>query len=252
LTDWATPEAVVDAALESGCKSIAFTYNDPVIFAEYAIDCAVAARERGIHAVAVSAGYMQPAARAEFYRYVDAANIDLKAFTEEFYHRLCLGSLQPVLDTLCYLRHETKVWFEVTTLLIPGKNDSAEEIERLSGWFMENLGPDVPLHFSAFHPDFKMLDLPPTPPETLIRARNQARAAGLRYVYTGNVHDRTGQSTYCPSCGNLLIERDWYELGEWNLESGGLCRACRTAIPGRFDPEPGNWGRRRRRVFIHN
>jgi pyruvate formate lyase activating enzyme len=194
--------------------------------------------------VAVTAGYITDEARPEFYQAMDAANVDLKAFTEDFYHRLCYAQLQPVLDTLVYLRRETDVWFEVTTLLIPGENDSREELDRASDWFAANLGPDVPWHFTAFHPDFKMLDKPRTPAATLTQAREIARAKGLKHVYTGNVHDRAGGSTWCPACGALLIERDWYELGAYNLE-GNRCRACGSEIAGRFARQPGTWGARR-------
>jgi len=221
---------------------VAFTYNDPVIFAEYAIDVAQACRERGIKTVAVTAGYITDDARPEFYQPMDAANVDLKGFTDAFYHRLCFAQLAPVLDTLKYLRHETSVWFEVTTLLIPGENDSDAELHSAAEWFMENLGPDVPWHFTAFHPDFKMLDKPHTRPATLTRAREIARSKGLHYVYTGNVHDRDGGSTWCPGCGELLIERDWYELGEWNLERA-RCRSCAHEITGVFEDERGAWGR---------
>jgi pyruvate formate lyase activating enzyme len=244
LADAASPEQIALTAERLGCRSVAFTYNDPVIFAEYAMDVADACRERGIKAVAVTAGYITDDARAEFYRHMDAANVDLKAFTAAFYHRLCLAWLQPVLDTLKYLRQETSVWFEVTTLLIPGENDSDTEIDRASDWFMENLGPDVPWHFTAFHLDFKMLDKPRTPAATLRRAHTIARSKGLRYVYTGNVRDPEGGSTWCPGCGELLIERDWYELGEWNLE-GGRCRLCGYKIAGVFEEQRGDWGARR-------
>ena len=250
LSDWATPEAVAETAVREGCRSIAFTYNDPVIFAEYAIDCAVAARERGIKTVAVTAGYITPEARRAFYAHLDAANIDLKGFTEAFYHKLCFASLGPVLETLAWVKRETTVWLEVTTLLIPDHNDSEDEIARLCDWFAAHLGPETPLHFTAFHPDFKLTDSPPTPPETLSRARQQAKAAGLHHVYTGNVHDAEGQSTYCAGCGTLLIERDWYQLGIWKLDDGGHCTHCGTALAGQFDPEPGTWGPRRQRVVI--
>jgi pyruvate formate lyase activating enzyme len=250
MMDWARPEDVADAAVEAGCRSLAFTYNDPVIFAEYAIDCAIAAHARGLKTLAVTAGYITPEARQPFYEHLDAANIDLKAFTEAFYHKLCFAHLAPVLDTLVWLKHETDVWIEVTTLLIPGHNDSAAEVAQLCAWFMENLGPDVPLHFSAFHPDFKMTEVPPTPPETLVRARNQALKAGLHHVYTGNVSDVTGQSTYCSSCGACLIERDWYTLGAWHLDGRGRCSSCGTPMAGHFDPKPGVWGARRQRVVI--
>jgi pyruvate formate lyase activating enzyme len=244
LSDAASPDAIAASAKRLGCRSVAFTYNDPVIFAEYAIEVAQACRTQGIRTVAVTAGYITDEARPEFYQAMDAANVDLKAFTEDFYHRLCYAQLQPVLDTLVYLRRETDVWFEVTTLLIPGENDSRGELDRASDWFAANLGPDVPWHFTAFHPDFKMLDKPRTPPAILARAREIARAKGLRHVYTGNVHDRAGGSTWCPACGALLIERDWYELGAYNLD-GNRCRACGSEIAGRFEHQPGTWGARR-------
>ncbi len=248
LADQATPEAIADAAVRHGCRSIAFTYNDPVIFAEWAIDCAHACRERGIKTVAVTAGYITDEARPEFYAAMDAANVDLKAFTESFYQKVCLAHLQPVLDTLVWLRRESSVWFEVTTLLIPGHNDGEAEIDELVSWFAEHLGPEVPLHFTAFHADYKMTEVEATPPATLIRARAQALRAGLKHVYTGNVHDAANQSTYCAGCGALLIERDWYQLGAWNLQDGG-CGGCGKKLAGRFDGgAPGDWGRRRLRV----
>jgi pyruvate formate lyase activating enzyme len=250
LTDRASPEAVARAAVEAGCRSLAFTYNDPVIFAEYAIDCAVAAHELGVKTVAVTAGYISPEARREFYAHMDAANVDLKAFTDEFYRGLCFAHLDPVLDTLRWLRHETTVWVEVTTLLIPDHNDSVDEIDRLCDWYLANLGPEVPLHFTAFHPDFKLRELPPTPPATLHRARHQALRAGLRHVYTGNVHDVEGQSTWCSGCGELLIERDWYALGQWHLDAAGHCRRCGTRLVGHLDAQPGRWGARRQRIRI--
>jgi len=250
LNDTAPPEAIARAAARLGCRSVAFTYNDPVIFLEYAIDVAKACHERGIKTVAVTAGYMAPEARAEFYRYMDAANVDLKGFTEDFYQRLCTGHLAPVLETLEYLRRETEVWFEITTLLIPGENDSDDEIRALSRWVREHLGTGVPLHFSAFHPDWKMTDTPPTPASTLTRARRIAREEGLHFVYTGNVHDPEGGSTWCPSCGNLLIERDWYQLGAWNLDATGHCRFCTAPIPGVFEARPGTWGPKRQPVRL--
>ena len=245
LADEASPEAVADAAVRLGCRGVAFTYNDPVIFHEYAIDVAAACHARGLKAIAVTAGEVCPEPRAEFYRHMDAANVDLKGFTEQFYHDICAGHLQPVLDTLVYLKQQTSVWLEVTTLLIPGLNDSEAELEAMTGWFVRNLGPDVPLHFTAFHPDFRMMDRPPTPPATLRRARQIARQNGLRHVYVGNVHDPEGDSTYCHACGGLLIGRDWYELTEWNLDALGRCRWCGTACPGVFEADPGGWGRRR-------
>ncbi len=250
LTDWASPESVAEAAVRAGCKSIAFTYNDPVIFAEYAIDCAIAAHERGLKTVAVTAGYITAEARAEFYAHMDAANVDLKAFTQQFYHKLCFAQLDPVLDTLIWLKRETDVWFEVTTLLIPGHNDSPGEIAQLCEWFAANLGDQVPLHFTAFHPDFKMMDVPNTPAGTLKRARQQALAAGLKHVYTGNVFDLRGQSTYCGNCGELLIERDWYRLGGWHLTSRGQCEYCDAPLSGVFEPGPERWGPRRFRITL--
>jgi pyruvate formate lyase activating enzyme len=250
LADEASPEKIASVAAELGCRSIAFTYNDPTIFHEYAIDAAIAARERGLAAVAVSAGYVNPEPRREFYAHMDAANIDLKAFTDDFYHRVCAGRLQPVLETLEYLRNETDTWFEITTLLIPGLNDSDDEIEAMAHWIVSTLGPDVPHHFTAFHPDFRMRDRPPTPPETLSRARDIAINAGERYVYTGNVHDPAGQTTYCYGCGNVLIERDWYRLGKWNLDPNGNCSTCGARCAGVFEQSPGVWGPRRLPVTI--
>ena len=244
LSESASAEEVADAAVASGSRSVAFTYNDPVVFHEFAIDTARACHDRGIKTVAVTAGYVSASARPRFFEHMDAANVDLKAFTERFYHKLCAGHLQPVLDTLVYLKQETQVWLEVTTLLIPGENDGPEEVAGLCDWMVNNLGPDVPLHFSAFHPDFKVLDREPTPPSTLSRAREQARVAGLHHVYTGNVSDPRGQSTYCPSCGSILIERDGYSLGAWGLREG-RCGKCGTAIAGRFEDCPGSWGSRR-------
>jgi pyruvate formate lyase activating enzyme len=252
LTDWANPDAVAQAAVKAGCRSIAFTYNDPVIFAEYAIDCAIAARERGLKTVAVSAGYMNACAREDFYPHIDAANIDLKGFSEQFYHSLCFARLQPVLETLTWIHRETSVWLEVTVLLIPGQNDSESEVDQLCGWCRENLGADVPLHFTAFHPDYKLRNLPPTPPSTLRRARAQALSAGLHHVYTGNVDDPAGQSTYCPGCARPIIGRDRYVLGDWQLDTAGCCRYCGTKVAGHFDPEPGDWGGGRRRIAITN
>ena len=245
----ASPNQIADLAAGLNCKSIAFTYNDPVIFMEYAIDIAIACKEKNIQSVAVSAGYMQSASRNEFYSVIDAANIDLKAFTDTFYKKRCMAQLAPVLDTLLYLKYETNVWFEITTLIIPEENDSIDELNELSQWIYTNLGPDIPLHFSAFHPDFKMMDKPHTPSETLTLARNIAIDNGLYYVYTGNVHDTVGGSTYCPTCNERLIERDWYNLGEFNIENG-KCKFCNTKINGQFTQTPGTWGRNRQPVFI--
>ena len=250
LADRASPERIARAATKLGCRSVAFTYNDPVVFHEYAIDVARACRERDVRTVAVTAGYVNPAPRAEFYRHMDAANVDLKAFTEGFYHGICAGHLEPVLDTLRYIRHETAVWLELTTLLIPGLNDSKEEIGRLTQWVAAHLGPDVPLHFTAFHPDWKLRDRPPTPAATLSRARRIGLESGLRYVYTGNVYDKEGGSTYCHGCGQILIGRTWYSLSDWNLAAGGACTRCGTICRGHFEARPGSWGARRQPVAL--
>jgi pyruvate formate lyase activating enzyme len=241
----ASPQRIAETARRLGCRSVAYTYNDPVIFLEYAVDTARACHELGLKNVAVTAGYITPAAREEFFADMDAANVDLKAFSEDFYFRLTGGHLDPVLDTLKYLRHETDVWLELTTLIIPGHNDSDEELDRLTRWVVDELGPDVPLHFSAFHPDYKMTDVPATPPETLTRARRIALRNGVHFPYTGNVVDIEGGSTYCPGCGHLLIERDWYRLGEWGLDAQGRCTACGRAVPGVFEARPGTWGPKR-------
>ncbi len=249
LSDQASPEVIAQAARELGCESVAFTYNDPTIFFEYAIDVARACHEAGIRTVAVTAGYMCPEPREEFYRHIDAANVDLKAFSEKFYWDITGAHLEPVLDTLRYLKKQTKVWLEITNLVIPGHNDSEEEIGEMSHWIVENLGPDTPLHFSAFHPDWKMCDLPSTPASTLSRARRIAQEAGARYVYTGNVHDPEGESTYCHSCGALLIGRDQYDLTAWGLRQG-KCSSCGTPLPGVFEETPGKWGSHRRPVRL--
>ena len=251
LADEASPEAIAQAATANGCKSVAFTYNDPVIFAEYAMDIADACHAIGIQAVAVTAGYIHDAPRREFYAKMDAANVDLKAFTDEFYFKLCGARLNPVLDTLAYLEHETDVWFEITTLLIPGRNDSSEEIEAESKWIMKELGPDVPLHFTAFHPDYKMTDVAATPPATLRRARDIALAEGLHYVYTGNVHDAEGGTTYCPQCRSPLIVRDWYRIDHYGVTPDGKCPGCGTAIAGRYGVFKHAFGPKRIPVAIH-
>ncbi len=245
LQETASPAAIAEAAVQAGCRSVAYTYNDPVIFLEYAIDVARACRDRGLKNVAVTAGYVCAEACADLFAPMAAANVDLKAFTEGFYRKLCTGALQPVLDTLLYLKRETDVWLEVTTLLIPGENDSEAEIEALCAWFADNLGPDVPLHFTAFHPDWKMLDKPRTPAGTLARARSIAMREGLRYVYTGNVHDEPGQSTYCHACGTTLIGREGYDLTAWALTPDGRCAICGAPCAGVFEPRPGSWGGRR-------
>ncbi len=250
IQDLASPEAIAEAAVRSGCRSVAFTYNDPVIFLEYAVDVAQACRERGIKTVAVSAGYIAPEPRIEFFRYMDAANIDLKGFTDGFYKNLCSGKLAPVLETLEYLKHETTVWFEITTLLIPGENDSPAELEAESAWVKDHLGSDVPLHFTAFHPDWKMLEYPRMRLQTLLMARQIAMNAGLRYVYTGNVRNPTGQATYCHACGAMLIGRDCYDITNWHLSAAGQCAKCGTRCHGVFEDGVGKWGARRQPMTL--
>ena len=241
----ATPQMIADAAVQMGARSVAFTYNDPVIFAEYAMDVADACHARGVKAVAVTAGYIRAQARREFYAKMDAANVDLKAFTENFYFKLTGAHLAPVLETLEYLVHETDVWTEITTLLIPGHNDSDAELEAECRWIAKHLGPDVPLHFTAFHPDYRMTDVPRTPAATLTRAREIGRLAGLNYVYTGNVHDSEGGSTYCPSCENPVIERDWYEIRGYRLSDEGACQHCGHRLAGRYQKFGKPFGARR-------
>ncbi|WP_420725346.1 AmmeMemoRadiSam system radical SAM enzyme [Hwanghaeella sp. LZ110] len=250
LMDQAAPGAIAAAAQQTGCRSVAYTYNDPVIFLEYAVDVAAACHEVGIANVAVTAGYIKDAARQEFFQRMDAVNLDLKGFTEDFYHKLCTASLASVQETAVYLVKERKCWVELTTLLIPGENDSVAEIEALTQWVFEALGPDVPLHFTAFHPDYKMMDKPRTPPETLIRAWKIGRKNGLHHVYTGNIHHEPTGSTYCPGCGTKVIGRDWHQLSDWGLGQGGHCTGCGTAIAGRFEPRPGTWGRQRKPIRL--
>ena len=235
LGQQANPQQVAAACTQLATKSIAFTYNDPVIFAEYAMDVADACHAVGVQTVAVTAGYIHPAPRREFFAKMDAANVDLKGFTQAFYQELCAGDLQPVLDTLVHIRHETSCWLEVTTLLIPGANDSDAEITALSQWMQRELGPDVPLHFTAFHPDFKLTDRPATPPETVMRARRIAIDQGLRYVYTGNIHDAAGGTTHCPRCATAVVVRDWHHINAYRLQSGAQCPKCDFPISGRFE-----------------
>lgn len=241
----ALPDEIARAAQEAGCKSVAYTYNDPVIFAEYAIDTARACHQRDIQNVAVTAGYISPGAREEFFADMDAANIDLKSFSPEFYKKLTYGDLDAVLDTLMYVHRETDIWLEITTLLIPGHNDDDEELHRMTEWIVSHLGPDVPVHFSAFHPDFRMIDTPPTPKETLLRACKIAQSQGIHFVYVGNVHDSAADSTYCAKCGALLVQRDWYRIGAYRLDPSGKCPKCGAPCPGRFDTSKGSWGARR-------
>ena len=243
LMDAASPTAIAAAARDHGADSVAYTYNDPVIFAEYALDTARACRELGIHNVAVTAGYIHAEPRREFFALMDAANVDLKAFTEDFYWKLCTAHLAPVLDTLAWIHHESRCWLEITTLLIPGHNDAPAEIGALCAWMMRELGPDVPLHFTAFHPDWKMSATPPTPAATLSNARRIALDAGLHYVYTGNVHDAAGGTTRCPACHQPLIVRDWYDIRHYTLSPTGCCPHCQTPVAGRFGPVLGQGGR---------
>ena len=250
LADQASPQQIARAAVRHGAKSVAFTYNDPVIFAEYAMDTADACRAAGIKTVAVTAGYIHAQPRADFFAKMDAANVDLKGFTEQFYHRLTGSHLQPVLETLQYLVHQTTVWTEITTLLIPGFNDSDEEIHKLSDWVLRELRPDVPLHFSAFHPDYKMMNVPPTRPETLQKARAIARSVGLLHVYTGNVHDVEGDTTLCPGCGESLVVRDYYQILSYKLDERGCCPGCGHQLAGHFAAKVGTFGRRRLPIRI--
>ncbi|MBO6559400.1 MAG: AmmeMemoRadiSam system radical SAM enzyme [Nisaea sp.] len=246
----AQPETIARAAAKLGCRSVAFTYNDPIIFHEYADDVAIACREAGVKNVAVTAGYLTDKARPAFFRHMDAANVDLKAFTEDFYKQVTKSELGPVLDTLVYLREETDVWFEITNLIIPGENDSERELDEMTGWVVEKLGPDVPMHFSAFHPDYRMMDKERTPFDTLARARRIALRNGVRYAYTGNVHDLGRQSTYCSGCGERVIGRDWYVLSDWKLDAKGCCTSCGTKMAGVFEEKPGTWGQKRLPVDI--
>ncbi len=250
LTDEASPEMIASAARRLESRSVAFTYNDPVIFHEYAIDVARACRAEGVRTVAVTAGEVCPEPREEFYRYMDAANVDLKAFTDRFYREVCASALEPVLDTLRYIRHETDVWLEITNLLIPGKNDSDAEIDEMTAWVVEELGPDVPMHFTAFHPDWRMLDTPHTPISTLRRAREIAIRAGVRYAYTGNVHNPVGDTTFCHACGSVLVGRDGYNLTAWHLDGEGRCDQCGAVCAGVFEDTPGSWGSRRMPVRL--
>ncbi|CAK0773167.1 pyruvate formate lyase activating enzyme [Azospirillaceae bacterium] len=245
LSDQASPETIARAAQETGSRSVAFTYNDPTIFMEYAIDVAQACHEIGIRTVAVTAGYICAEPRTEFYRHVDAANVDLKGFTENFYWKLCGSHLAPVLETLIALRKETKTWIEITTLLIPGENDSDAELHSMTQWVVNELGTDVPMHFSAFHPDYRLLDKPRTPHMTLIKARQIALENGVRHVYVGNVEDIGRASTYCANCGQRLIGRRGYTIISWNLTDAGCCNMCGHRCAGVFDGPPGVWGGRR-------
>lgn len=250
LCDTARPAQLARQAQQLGCRSVAFTYNDPVIFMEYALDVAAACHALGIATVAVTAGYIEPEPRAEFFAAMDAANVDLKGFSEDFYHQICGGHLAPVLDTLRYLHHQTEVWLEITTLLIPGLNDEPAELAAMCRWIHDELGDEVPLHFTAFHPDFHLLDRPATTLASLQQARNIARQVGLKHVYLGNLSDRAGGQTHCAGCGALLIEREGYRLSHWELSPTGCCPHCGHPLAGRFEAEPGRWGARRLPVYL--
>jgi pyruvate formate lyase activating enzyme len=244
LADSATPQRIAQVAVDHGCASVAFTYNDPVVFLEYAADTAQACHERGVRTVAVSAGYIEPGPREQLFARMDAVNIDLKAFTDDFYRHLCGGQLAPVLDTLEWLVDQG-VWLEVTTLLLPGLNDSDAELHLMADWFAEHLGTEVPWHFSAFHPDHRMSDHPATPPATLTRARRIAMQRGMHHVYTGNVHDVEGGTTSCGSCGAELVIRDWHRIEQYAVTDDGCCTRCGARLAGVFDGPVGQWGRRR-------
>ncbi len=246
----ASPENIALAALDHGCKSVAFTYNDPVIFYEYAVDTAIACHKKGVNTVAVTAGYISREARPGFFEHMDASNVDLKGFTEKFYQEICGGSLQAVLDTLIYLVHETDVWLEITTLLIPGENDSDEELEAMTRWIAKNLGSQIPLHFSAFHPDYKLMNRPATSHHSLLKAKQIASENGIEYIYLGNVQDSDNASTYCSQCHKKLIGRQHYQLTDWQIDNKGNCVSCGKIIPGKFETTPGNWGNRYERIRI--
>ena len=250
LAETASPEEIVRMAKRCECPSVAFTYNDPVVFLEYAADVARACHEHGIRTVAVTAGYVHGEARADLFRHIDAANVDLKSFSDGFYRRICGGRLEPVLDTLRYLRRETAVWLELTTLLIPGENDAPSEIDAMARWIAEEMGPDTPVHFTAFHPDWRMQDRPATPAATLSRARAIALSNGLRYVYTGNTWDAEGGVTRCHACGRIVAARLRCELLSLHLDECGRCVACGAECPGVFGGPPGGWGAHRVRKRV--
>jgi pyruvate formate lyase activating enzyme len=231
----ATPEEIVRLAKEHDCRSVAFTYNEPIIWAEYAEDVAAACRQAGMKTVAVSNGFISESRRAEFFDLMDAANIDLKSFHETFYRDHCSASLEPVKKTLRYLAQSSKTWLEVTTLLIPMLNDSDLEITELSAWFVKNLGKETPLHFSAFHPAHRLTNVEPTPAQTLFRAREIAMSQGLRNVYIGNIDDPAGQSTSCPQCGQTVISRHRYRIDEYQIDEDACCKYCGQTISGYFE-----------------
>ncbi len=250
LMNEASPELIAEAAVQMDCRSVAYTYNDPVIFLEYAVDTAKACRARGIKSVAVTAGYVKPEARVDFFSHMDATNIDLKGFTAGFYKELCSADLASVLETILYVHNETDVWLELTTLLIPGRNDGDDELAALTEWVVSNIGDEVPIHFSAFHPDYRMKDVPHTLPSTLMRAVKIAKQSGMRYVYAGNIRDSNTGTTCCHECGEILIERDWYEITKWALDDNGACPECCAPCSGVFSGRAGKWGRKRQPITL--
>ncbi|HNW26459.1 MAG TPA: AmmeMemoRadiSam system radical SAM enzyme [Candidatus Gastranaerophilaceae bacterium] len=231
--NYTSPEKIADLAQEYGCKSVAFTYNDPVIFFEYAVDTAKICREKGIKTVAVTAGYINPEPRKEFFKYMDAANIDLKAFNPEFYKKHCLANIEPILDTIKYVKNETDCWLELTTLLIEGENDSEQDLQKECDWILKNLGDEVPIHFSAFHPDYRVTDKSKTKFSTLLKAYSIAKKAGLKNIYTGNTCDIETATTYCSKCKKALIKRDCYHIEEYHLEKS-TCAFCGAKCAGVF------------------
>jgi len=241
----ASPALVAAAAKHLGCTAVAFTYNDPVIFLEYALDVAAECRKLGIKTVAKTAAYMCEGPAREFFGAMDACSVDLKAFSEDFYARITYGHLKPVLDNILAIRRHTHSWLELTTLLIPGLNDSDAELDQMTRWVVDALGPDVPMHFTAFHPDWRMLDRPRTPPSTLKRARIMAMKNGVRYAYSGNILDEETASTYCHQCHHVLVGRVGYDITAWHLTDDGHCRQCGARCAGVFNGPAGDWGTRR-------
>jgi pyruvate formate lyase activating enzyme len=250
LTEKASPQKIAKMAQENKCQSVAYTYNEPIISLEYCVDTAKECHKLGIKSIAVTNGFICDEPRKEFFAHMDAANVDLKGFTEKFYRKITNSSLQPVLDTLVYVKHKTNVWLEITNLLIPGENDSEKEIDAMTKWIVKEIGVDVPLHFSAFFPAFKMMDYPATPEETLTRAREIAIKNGIRYAYTGNVYDEKGSSTYCHNCHNCIIKRGGFNILDYQLTDDGHCKFCNTLCAGVFAGPVGKWGAKRKPVLM--
>jgi len=230
------PQQIVSAAKQHRCASIAYTYTEPTVFMEICAECGRLAHQQGIANVFVSNGYMTIEALEYARDFLDAINVDLKSFNEDFYRDRCKASLAPVLETLRYIGQKTDIWLEVTTLVVPGQNDSDSELQQIAEFIAGELGPHVPWHISRFHPDFEMTDSIPTPAETLTRAYDFARQAGLRYVYVGNMPGLGYENTLCHQCGQVLIERYGYRLGQYNLINGA-CTGCGTTLAGK-DLEP--------------